>query len=223
MSRIVIIGGHGKVALLLAPLLAARGDEVVGLVRNPAHFTEVTTAGAEPRLLSVEDAGVDALTAAFAGADAIVWSAGAGGKGGPERTHAVDELAAIRTMEAAHAAGVRRYLMVSWIGSRSPEPVPEDHPLRAYAMAKLAADRYLAESDLEWTILGPGTLTFGAPSGLIEVGLASGSAPTSRANVAAVAVAALADDSTIGKILPFRDGSTPIAEAIARAPQDSRI
>lgn len=223
MSRIVVIGGHGKVALLLAPLLAERGDEVVALVRDPAQFDEVAASGAEPLLLSVEDAGVEALTGAFTGADAIVWSAGAGGKGGPGRTRAVDEEAAIRSMEAARSAGVRRYLMVSWIGSRSPEPVPEDHPLRAYAMAKLAADQYLAGSDLAWTILGPGTLTLDAPSGRIDVGLAEGSAPTSRANVAAVIAAALADESTIGKILPFSDGSTPIAEAIASAPEDSRV
>lgn len=105
MSRIVIVGGHGKVALLLAPLLTGRGDQVVSLIRDPAQSGDVTAAGVEPLVLSVEEAGVGELTQAFEGADAVVWSAGAGGKGGPERTDAIDRVAAIRSMEAAAAAG----------------------------------------------------------------------------------------------------------------------
>ena len=101
MSRIVIVGGHGKVALLLAPLLAGRGDQVVSLIRAPAQSGDVTAAGAEPLGLSVEEAGLGELTQAFEGADAVMWSAGAGGKGGPERTDAIDRVAAIRSMEAA--------------------------------------------------------------------------------------------------------------------------
>jgi hypothetical protein len=39
--RVVIAGGHGKIALLLERLLAERGDQAVGLIRNPAHFADV--------------------------------------------------------------------------------------------------------------------------------------------------------------------------------------
>ena len=35
--RIVIAGGHGKIALVLERLLAERGDQAVGLIRNPGH------------------------------------------------------------------------------------------------------------------------------------------------------------------------------------------
>ena len=115
MSRIVMIGGHGKVALLAAPLLVDAGHEVVSLIRNPDHSADVAATGATPLVLSVEEADVAELTRVFAGADAIVWSAGAGGKGGPERTDAVDRAAAIRSMEAAAAAGVTRYVMVSFL------------------------------------------------------------------------------------------------------------
>ena len=82
MSRIVIVGGHGKVALLLAPILSARGHDVVSLIRDPEQADEVSATGAVPLVVSVEEASDAELAAAFSGADAIVWSAGAGGKGG---------------------------------------------------------------------------------------------------------------------------------------------
>ncbi|MDO4244288.1 MAG: NAD(P)H-binding protein [Actinomyces sp.] len=222
MSRIVIIGGSGKVARLLAPLLVDDGHEVVSLVRDPDQVPELAPTGAKPLVLSVEEATEAELAEVMAGADAVVWSAGAGGKGGPARTEAVDHLGAVRSMEAAQQAGVRRYVMVSWIGSHGPEPVPDDHPLRAYAMAKLEADRYLQSTDLDWTIVGPGSLTLDTPSGRIEVGRAEDAAETftSRGNVAAVIVAVLAEPATVGRVIPFRDGSTEIAQALADVPAE---
>jgi len=222
MSRIVIVGGHGKVALLLAPLLTGRGDQVVSLIRDPAQSGDVTAAGAEPLVLSVEEAGLGDLTQAFEGADAVVWSAGAGGKGGPDRTDAVDRAAAIRTMEAAEAAGVRRYIMVSFITAYG--EVADDHPLRAYAIAKIAADRHLQTTDLDWTILGPGLLTQDEPTGAITVGRvgageSSTDAPTSRGNVARVIAAVLGEPASIGRVIPFRDGGTLIAQAVADVPE----
>ena len=179
MSRIVMIGGHGKVALLAAPLLVDAGHEVVSLIRNPDHSADVAATGATPLVLSVEEADVAELTRVFAGADAIVWSAGAGGKGGPERTDAVDRAAAIRSMEAAAAAGVTRYVMVSFLTAYG--EVPDDHPLRAYAIAKIAADRHLQTTDLAWTILGPGLLTLDEPTGAITVARVLKGTPTSKA------------------------------------------
>lgn len=223
MSRIVIIGGHGKVALLAAPLLVAAGHEVISVIRNPAQADDITATGASPLVLSVEDATVEELTRALTGADAVVWSAGAGGKGGPERTDAVDRAAAIRSMEAAAAAGVTRYVMVSFLTAYG--EVPDDHPLRAYAIAKIAADRHLQTTDLAWTILGPGLLTLDEPTGAITVarvpkGTPTSKAPTSRGNVARVITAVLAEPASIGKVIPFYDGDTPIAQAVADVPQE---
>lgn len=223
MSRIVIVGGHGKVALLLAPILAARGDDVVSLIRDPAQSADVAAAGATPQTLSVEDASTEEMANAFAGADAIVWSAGAGGRGGPGRTDAIDRAAAIRSMDAASRAGVRRYVMVSWVGSHGNDPVPVNHPLRNYALAKLAADRHLVETDLQWTIVGPGTLTLEEPSGKIDVRRQNGQGEAlyaSRGNVAAVTAAVLAEPASIGKVIPFGDGSTPIAQAVESVPAE---
>lgn len=220
MSRIMIIGGHGKVALLAAPLLVDAGHDVVSLIRDPAQAPDVAATGATPLVLSVEEAGVTDLARAFAGADAVVWSAGAGGKGGPQRTDAVDRAAAIRSMEAATAAGVRRYVMVSFISAYG--DVAEDHPLRAYAIAKIAADRHLQGTGLDWTILGPGRLTLEEPSGAITVERVAerGDDYTSRGNVARVIAAVLAEPASIGRVIPFHDGATPIAEAVANVPPE---
>jgi uncharacterized protein YbjT (DUF2867 family) len=218
MAKIVIIGGHGKVALLLAPLLTDRGDSVTAVIRNADQAVDVAAAGASPLLLDIETATAPELAAVLRGADAVVFSAGAGG-GDPTRTYAIDRDAAIRSMQAAREAGVRRYVMVSYLGSGPDHGVPQDNSFFAYAEAKAAADTALRATDLDWTILMPGRLTLDAPTGMIdptEAGAAD-DPRTSRANVAAVAAAVLADPSTIGKDLPFTDGDVPIDQALAAA------
>ncbi|GAA2071485.1 SDR family oxidoreductase [Microbacterium hatanonis] len=211
--KVLVLGGHGKVALLLAPLLAARGDDVTSVIRNPEHTGDVTAAGATPLVLDVESADEAALRDAVAGYDAVVWSAGAGG-GSAERTYAVDRDAAIRTMDAAAAAGVRRFVMVSWIGSTPDHGISPDDSFFAYADAKLAADDHLRATALDWTILGPGTLTLGEPTGEITLD-PEGKGEVSRADVAAVIAASLEDDRTVGRFIRFGGGDTPIAEALA--------
>jgi len=215
MSRIVILGGHGKVALRLARLLADEGHEVVGVIRNPAHAGDVSEAGAEPVVADLEWRNTEQIAELFGDADAVVWSAGAGG-GNPARTMAVDRDAAIRSMDAAGRAGVDRYVMVSYFNARPDHGVPESNSFFAYAEAKAAADEHLRASGLRWTILGPSALTLEPGTGLIETaesGATSGS--VSRDDVAAVIAAVLADDRTIGRKIDFNNGATPIAEAIA--------
>ncbi|KAA9110875.1 SDR family oxidoreductase [Microbacterium rhizomatis] len=214
MARIIIIGGHGKVALLLAPLLVARGDEVTSVVRNPEHADDISATGAAVAVADVERLDADGIADVIAGHDAVVWSAGAGG-GSPARTYAVDRDAAIRTMDAAGSAGVGRFVMVSYFGARPDHGVPQENSFFAYAEAKAAADEHLRASGLEWTILGPSGLTLDPPTGRIDVD-ASESTTVPRADVAAVIAATLADPSTVGRSIRFNSGDVPIAEAIAR-------
>lgn len=217
MAHYTVIGGHGKVALRLIGILTAHGDSVSGIIRNPAHAADVKAAGAVPVVLDVESADVAALAAEFQGSEAIVWSAGAGG-GNPERTYAVDRDAAIRAMDAATEAGVERFIMVSYDNARRDHGVDPDNSFFPYAEAKAAADEYLRDSTLRWTILGPGALT-DAPGGeTIGVGENRRSdRATSRDNVAAVAAAVLRRPDTIGRTIAFSDGPTPIGEALTRA------
>jgi len=212
MARVIVIGGHGKVALQLARILTGRGDEVSSVFRNPDHSDEVAATGAHPVPADIERLDTDALVDLLAGHDAVVFSAGAGG-GNPARTYAVDRDAAIRVIDAAGRAGVRRFVMVSYFGAGPDHGVPQDDPFFAYAQAKAAADAHLRASDLDWTVLGPGRLTLEPATGKIV--LAEGTGSVSRADVALVVAAALADDSTIGRTIEFNSGDIPIAAALA--------
>lgn len=214
MSRILVIGGHGKVALILTPLLVARGDRVDSVIRNPDHAADVAATGATPVVADIESLDTAALAQLIAGHDAVVWSAGAGG-GDPARTYAVDRDAAIRSMDAAAQAGARRYVMVSYFDAGPDHGVSPDNSFFAYAEAKAAADQHLRATTLDWTVLGPGALTLEPPTGLVDT-TATATGPVGRADVAGVIAATLADPSTIGRTIPFTGGSTPIAEAIAK-------
>ncbi len=217
MSRIILFGGHGRIALLLAPLLVARGDEVTAVIRNPDHADEVAATGATPLVADIENADAAAIAALVTGHDAVVWSAGAGG-GDALRTYAVDRDAAIRSMDAAAEVGIRRYVMVSWLGSRADHGVDPENSFYAYADAKWVADEHLAGTELDWTILGPGTLTFDDPSGAIEID-ETGRGAVSRADVAAVIAQTLVDPGTTRRTIRFgngRDGRpVPIRQALA--------
>jgi uncharacterized protein YbjT (DUF2867 family) len=215
MTRIAIIGGHGKVALQLSALLTEQGHSVTSFIRNPDHAADVAASGAAPSVLDVENSTTADIAAALRNHDAVVWSAGAGG-GNPARTYAVDRDAAIRSMDAAAEAGAARYVMVSYFGAGPEHGVPEGHSFHAYAEAKAAADEYLRGTKLAWTILGPGSLTEGQGNGLIDVNpedTGTGT-HTSRANVAIVAAAVLDRPETAGRTIEFRDGTEPVAAAL---------
>jgi uncharacterized protein YbjT (DUF2867 family) len=214
MTRIAIIGGHGKVALLLSALLTGEGHSVTSFIRNPDHAADVAETGATPVVLDVENATTADIAGALQGHDALVWSAGAGG-GNPDRTYAVDRDAAIRSIDAAAQAGVNRYVMVSYFGAGKDHGVPESNSFFAYAEAKAAADEYLRGTALEWTILGPGALTDKPGTGLIDVDPSpDGDRDTSRSNAAIVAAAVLDLPQTAGRTIEFRDGTLPVSAAL---------
>ncbi|MCC8537033.1 SDR family oxidoreductase [Xanthomonas axonopodis pv. poinsettiicola] len=216
MSRILVIGGHGKVARLLTPLLVRAGHQVTAVFRNPGHEADVIADGATPLALDIEHADTDAIAAQLADHDAVVWSAGAGG-GDAARTYAVDRDAAIRSMQAAERARVRRYVMVSYLGAGLEHGIGPDDPFFAYAQAKGAADAHLRGTALDWTVLGPGRLTLDPPTGRITRDPGSDTeGGVSRANVAQVIAATLATPASIGKTIGFIDGQTPIQQALAQ-------
>ena len=212
MSRIVVIGGHGKIALHLARILTERGDQMASVFRNPDHADDVAATGARPVVADIETLDVAALADLLAGHDAVVFSAGAGG-GNPARTYAVDRDAAIRVIDAARQAGTRRFVMVSYFGAGPDHGVAEDNSFFPYAEAKAAADAHLRASDLDWTVLGPGRLTLEPATGRIALG--AGKGEVSREDVALVAAAVLNEGATIGRTIEFNNGDLPITEALA--------
>ena len=212
MSRIALIGGHGKIALLAEPLLVQAGHEVDAVIRNPEHSADVEATGANPVVADVETLDADGTAALLDGYDVVVWSAGAGG-GNPDRTYAVDRDAAIRTIDAAAQGSARRYVMVSYFGAGPEHGTPQDSSFFAYAEAKSAADAHLAQSDLDWTILRPSRLTDDPATGAISVGAEQDKSEVTRADVAATIAAVVDDAATHGRTYAYNNGSTPIGSA----------
>ncbi|WP_104168655.1 SDR family oxidoreductase [Arthrobacter sp. SX1312] len=216
MSRVAIIGGHGKVALHLTKILTSQGHQVSSIFRNQDHAGDVEQAGATPVVADVSELSVAQMADVFRGHDAVVWSAGAGGAS-PEATYAVDRDAAIRSMDAAHEASVGRYVMVSYLGARKDHGVPEDNGFFHYAESKAAADEHLRNSELAWTILQPGVLTTDPGTGMIEVSAEPQQDSVAREDVALVAAVVLGNLGTVDKTIQFNSGETPVAEAIEAA------
>lgn len=211
-KKIIVIGGHGKVAQLATPLLVNEGYEVTSVIRDAHQVPDIEALGAHPELQDVTELSVDQFAELLEGHDAIVWSAGAGG-GAPERTYAIDRDAAINSIAAARKAGVNRYVMVSYFGAGPDHGVPEDHSFHAYAESKAAADSALRESELDWIILGPSTLTDTDGRDTIDA-----ESPTAtqvaRATVANVIAQSVFNGNTVKRTINFNEGDTPISAAL---------
>jgi uncharacterized protein YbjT (DUF2867 family) len=214
--RVVIAGGHGKIALRLERLLAARGQEVLGLVRNPDHLTEVGATGAAAEVVDLESSPVGSVTALLAGADAVVFAAGAGPGSTAERKDTVDRAGAVLLADAAVAAGVPRYLLVSATGVDADPDPGRGEVWAAYVRAKKAAEVEVADRALALTVLRPGPLTDDPAAGVVALGPPGlDRVPVTRDDVAAVLAGLLADPGTDGAVLDLMGGDTPVADALA--------
>jgi len=207
---VVIVGGHGQIALRLERLLSGRGDRVRGVIRNPEHAADLERAGAEAVICDIES---EELTGAVKGADAVVFAAGAGPGSGPERKRTVDLGGAVKLVEAAEANGIDRYVIVSSINADRPENWSDQ--MRPYFEAKAEADEHVAASGLAYTIVRPGYLTDEPGTGLVAVGTSVPRGEVSRDDVAAVLAETLGADNTIGKGFDLVGGDTPVAEAVS--------
>ncbi|MGW3408935.1 SDR family oxidoreductase [Streptomyces sp. NPDC000888] len=211
--RIVIAGGHGQIALRLERLLAARGDEVAGIIRRAEQGDDLRTAGAEPVLCDLESATVEEVAAHLQGADAAVFAAGAGPGSGVDRKNTVDRGAAVLFADAAERVGVRRHIVVSSMGA---DPAhPGDDIFDAYLRAKGEADEYVrSRTALDWTILRPGGLIDDAGTGLVRLEASTGRGTIPRDDVAAVLAEMVDTPATAGLTLELISGSTPVSVAV---------
>lgn len=217
--RIVIAGAHGRVARRLGRLLTARGDSVLGIVRNTRHEDDLGADGVEAVVLDLERATVDDLAAVVVDADAVVFAAGTEPGSTIRRKDTVDRAAALLLADAAGQAAVRQYLMMSSMGveavagGRRPDGL--DDASYAYLQAKLAAEEGARQRPaVDLTVLRPGLLTDDPGTGLVDLGrhVEPGSIP--RDDVAAVMLALL-DSPLRGTVVEVVSGSTPVADAVA--------
>lgn len=212
--RVVIAGGHGQIARKLERQLVEAGHEAVGLVRNPDHVADLEQVGARAVVLDLENTTVVEVAKALDGADAVVFAAGGGPGSGAARKETVDRAAAALLADAAEQAGVRRYLMISSMGTDQADPDSDD-VFQVYLRAKAAADADLRGRDLDWTIVQPGRLTDDEGTRRVTLDPTAEPREIPRDDVAAVLVAALGEPSTIRKQFTLLSGQTPIADALA--------
>jgi uncharacterized protein YbjT (DUF2867 family) len=207
---VVVAGGHGQIGLRLLRLLAGRGDRARGLIRNPDQAGDLQSAGAEPVVCDLE---MEEDVAPFVtGAEAIVFAAGAGPGSGAERKRTMDLGGALKLIEAARTDGIARYVIVSAIGAGRPETVSEQ--MRPYIEAKAEADRALADSGLDFTIVRPGRLTDDPGTGSVRIAGTVDYGEVTRDDVAATIAAVLTAPNTIGKTFELVGGDSPIESAV---------
>jgi nucleoside-diphosphate-sugar epimerase len=212
---VVIAGGHGKIARRLALLLVGRGDRVRGLIRNPAHARDLLAEGTEPVLCDLEGAGIEEIAAAIAEADAIVFAAGAGPGSGAQRKLTMDRDGAIKLLEAARAADVERYVMISSVGAENPSD--GDDVFSVYLRSKAEADQALAASDRAWTIVRPGFLKDDPGTGRVRIGTEPFRGEVTRDDVAAVLDLVLHEPRAVHRTLYVGNGEDPVEEALDMA------
>ncbi len=208
--NVVIVGGHGKIGLRLVKLLADRGDSPRGIIRKTEQAHDLEEIGAEPIVLDIEN--VDDISDALAGADAVVFAAGAGPGSGPARKRTVDYGGAVKLAEGCIVKGIRRYVMVSSIGSNRPETWSDQ--MQPYYEAKAEADKFVIEADLDYTIIRPGGLTDDPGTGKVQIAERVDHGSVTRDDVAAVIAECLVADNTIGKAFDLLNDGTPVSEAV---------
>ncbi len=208
---VAVIGANGGIGRRLLPRLVDAGHDAVGVVRAEGQFDAIRDCGAEPRLGDLEGEFAPALD----GADAVVFTAGAGGSTGWDKTILVDLWGAERAIRTCEANGIDRFVMISSRGADDPER--RQGPIKPYIVAKHVADRTLQQSSLDETILRPTRLTDDEGTGRVAAYFGEDPEtgdPIPRADVAQAVGHCLAGEETIGHAITLYGGDTPIEKAL---------
>jgi uncharacterized protein YbjT (DUF2867 family) len=208
---VVVVGGHGKIALRLLALLSQRGDTGRGLIRDPGQAADLEAVGAEAVVCDIE--AEEDISSAVGEADAVVFAAGAGPGSGPDRKWTVDRDGAVKSVAAAKKNGIGRFLIVSSTGAGDPPQGNETFEI--YLRAKAEADAAVIESGLDYSVVRPGGLTDDPGTGKVEVSEEPKGGQIPRADVAAVLLGCLDEPKTAGKVFEVISGETEIAAALA--------
>lgn len=213
MKKVFIVGGAGKIARHLAQKLSKQGHTPLSLYRQAEQAEELKALGATPIHGDLLKLDAEELAQLMENSDVVVFSAGAGGKGGQEMTNAIDGLGLELAVTAAKQAGIQRFLLVSAFPEAG-RGTEISEQFENYMLVKKLADVHLAESDLDWVILRPGTLLDSPGTAKVRVGLAIPYGTVPREDVAATLLEII-EQPTISKvIIELTQGDTPVAEAV---------
>lgn len=210
--RVLVVGANGATGSEVVRLLKERGEhEPLAMVRKAEQQSKFEQMGVSTLLADLENQ--QDFPRMVADVDGVIFAAGSGSKTGKDKTIAVDEIGAVRLIDAASATSVKRFVMLSSINA---DPWSEGHAISHYYRAKGVADFQLQHSDLQHTIVRPGRLTNDPAVGTIDAAPSLGRrGEIPRADVAAVLVETLDMDNTIGKAFEVLTNGSPIPEALA--------
>lgn len=215
--NVLVIGANGNVGrIVIEKLQASENNSPIAMLRKKEQVENFKKQGIQTVLADLEDT-VEEIAQAANGADAIVFTAGSGGNTGADKTMFVDLDGAVKSIEAAKRAGIKRFIIVSAMGSQQwLDPHPEWlEELGPYYPAKFYADQWLKNSDLDYTIVRPGLLSDDSPEGKIKLAKTLVErGKITRSDVAQIVVDSLADDNTIKKEFDVINGETQIQEAL---------
>ncbi|KPH76469.1 SDR family oxidoreductase [Oceanobacillus caeni] len=210
--KVFLIGSNGQIGKHIVKLLQDSNQHTLkAMVRSEEQANALRKSGVDAIVANLEGS-VDELAEAMQGSDAVIFSAGSGGKTGPDKTLLVDLDGAVKSMEAAEKVGANRYVMVSAFRAFDRESW-KDSPIKPYMVAKHYADRILTESNLNYTIFGPGRLLNEPGIGKVQAGndIDKGSIP--REDVARAVVQSLDMEHTFKKTIGLMSGESTIEEA----------
>ena len=224
-KKIALVGGHGKIALLMTEQAQAEGVETRNIIRNTDQMNDISTLGGTPVVVDVEKSSVKELAEAFDDADAVVFAAGGGPDSGIFRKYTIDLAGSIKAQQAARAAGVSRFVQISFIGAEQPVAEGTDETFAAYWDAKREADNALRQSGLDYTIVKPGLLTDDAATEKLNIAdihsdaeiPAGDERKTRRGDVAGFILNIIDDKRTYGRDLAIWDGGKPLDESLNEA------
>ncbi len=211
MMKVLVVGANGTTGKQVVEKVAnSKQHEAYAMIRDEKQADALKKLGANVVLGDLEQDVSDALR----GMDAVIFVAGSGGNTGDEKTIAVDQNGAKNIIDEAKNQGAKRFVMLSSMGTDAPEQGPEG--LQLYLRAKAIADEYLKQSNLQYTIVRPGTLSNDQATGKIDINndIEDKSQTIPRADVAAVLVECLNEEATIGKTFEMLAGETEIEQAI---------
>ncbi|NKL21251.1 SDR family oxidoreductase [Rhizobium leguminosarum] len=212
MSKVFIVGATGKVGRRVGSQLVARGHQVTAMHRSPEQGQELRSLGALPVVGSLLELDTCGLSMLMAGSDVVLFSAGAGGAG-MELTNAIDGRGLELSVEAANIAGVKRFILVSAFPEALRGGKISDG-FENYIAVKKRSDIHLAETDLDWVILRPGTLVDSPGTGKVRAGLAIPYGDVARDDVAATIVEIIEQPKINRVIIELTQGDTPVGDAV---------
>lgn len=206
---IVVTGASGRTGTHVVTALLAAGHTVRAVVRTEEKGAALREQGAE---VVLADLTTDDPAPWLAEADALIHTAAASDPT-PGASDAVDRDATLALVAGAEQAGVQRMIQVSSMYADRPEEGPDF--LHDVLRAKAVSDQALRDSALMWTIVRPGGLIDDEPTGLVAAGRHLDSGRISRADVAHVCVACLAEPVAERLAFDLTSGDLPIGEALA--------